>query len=195
MNYGQLKAAVSGYLHRSDADALMPVWLELAEQRIYYGEANAPALRIAAMACQTVLTGFDVPADFLAARLLHEYGDESRRLALGTGDLRGARRSYAWDGRRLLLSADQSLPIGLQYWARFDPLVNDADTNWLLTNAPNVYLTSMLVEAARWSRDDALGIREAANYASAVGSLHSTDSAAKISGARLVIQPTQGRTR
>lgn len=194
MNYGQLKAAVSGYLHRNDSDAMLPTWLALTEQRIYWGESNSPALRISAMACQTILTAYELPDNFLAAILVHQYGDEKRRLEFADGDLTGLYRSYSWNGRRIALSDDQSLPIALHYWARFDPLVDDADTNWLLTNAPNVYLTSMLVEAARWSRDDALGIREAANYASAVSSLHSSDQAARIAGSRLTIKPS-GRTR
>lgn len=193
MNYGELKSAVKGYLHRSDIDAMLPVWLALTEQRIYTGEANSPPLRIAAMDCKAILTSYTRPADFLEARLVHEYGCEDRRMDLRPlADLPVSRKAYAWDGQSIALSPDQSLPIGLHYTARFAPLENDADTNWLLTNAPNVYLSSMLVEAARWSRDDALGAREAANYASAVSALHDADKTAQHSGSRLTIKPVKG---
>ena len=42
MNWGAIKAAVAAYTHRTDLDALMPTFLALAEQRIYYGESNSP---------------------------------------------------------------------------------------------------------------------------------------------------------
>ena len=98
MNYGELKAAVKGYLHRGDVDAMLPVWLQL------------------------------------------------------------------------------------HYWRRLPALVDDADTNALLTRAPGVYLSAMLVEGGRWARDDELGVREAGNYTSAVTALHSADAAARFSG-------------
>lgn len=189
MNYGQLKAAVTGYLHRSDGDSMMDSWLALAEARIYYGEANSPALRIASMAKTVDLATTSRPADFLEARLLHVAGDARQTLDLvAMNNVATSCRSYAWDGAVLSLSSDLELPITLTYYGKFTPLVADADTNELLTMAPNVYLSAMLVDAARWSRDDELGIREAANYASAVNALNSSDKAAKYSGSRLTIK-------
>lgn len=189
MNYGQLKAAVAGYLHRSDGDSMMDSWLALAEARIYYGEQNTPALRIAAMSKTVDLATSAKPDDFLEARLIHVAGDAKKPLDLvSLTDVATACRGYSWDGQTLALSSDQELPVTLTYYAKFAPLVDDADTNELLTMAPNVYLSAMLVDAARWSRDDELGIREAANYASAVNALNSSDKAAKYSGSLLTIK-------
>ena len=190
MNYGQLKDAVNSYLHRSDAVPLLPLWLSLTEGRIYNGEQNSPALRIASMHKCALLTSFERPSDFLEARLVHEGDNQAKTLDLvALTDVAHSTRAYAWDGECIALSPDQSLPISLHYYARFTPLVADSDTNALLTNSPNIYLSSMLVEAARWSRDDALGAREAANYGSAVDSLHSADKAAKYSGSLLTMKP------
>lgn len=55
MNYGQLKQAVRDYAHRDISDAQLGTFLALAEQRIYRGESNTPALRIAAQHARTSL--------------------------------------------------------------------------------------------------------------------------------------------
>lgn len=189
MNYGELKTAVMAYAHRTDAAALIPTWLALAEQRIYFGESGVAPLRVSAMVKQTSLATVARPADFLEAFMVHENGDATRVLELRPlSGLSLSRSGYSWDGQNIVLSEGQALPVNLYYYARFDPLVDNADTNWLLTNAPNVYLSSFLVELARWSRDDALGTREAGAYASAVNSLNSQDKAASISGSSLRIR-------
>lgn len=189
MNYGELKAAVKGYLHRGDVDAMLPVWLQLAEARIYGGEINTPPLRITEMAHSTSMAGPARPADFLAARVIHEDGQPRHTLTLvPLESLAKSSGAFAWDGAELSLSPDQSFPVTMHYWRRLPALVDDADTNALLTRAPGVYLSAMLVEGGRWARDDELGAREAANYTSAVNALHSADAAARFSGGVLTMR-------
>lgn len=189
MNYGELKSAVRGYLHRTDVDAMLPTFLSLAEERIYRGESTAPALRVSGMVKTVSMTTAARPTDFLEAKLIHEDGAPKRVLNYVALSLVGkCGRSYSWDGVNIALSDGQSLPVSLTYYARLDPLSADGDTNWLLTNHPNVYLTSMLVEAARWARDDELGAREAANYISAVNALMAADKTAQYSGSLLTVR-------
>lgn len=183
MNYGELKAAVKGYLHRGDVDAMLPVWLQLAEARIYGGEINTPPLRIAEMAHTTSMTSATRPADFVAARMIHEDGNPRNTLTLVPLELvESSSMAFAWDGEELKLSPDQSFPVTMHYWKRLPTLSADSDTNALLTRAPGIYLSAMLVEGGRWARDDELGAREAANYASAVNALHSAEASARFSG-------------
>lgn len=194
MNYGQLKAAVKGYLHRTDVDPMMPTFLALAEQRIYKGEANSSALRVSAMLKPVELVDGSMPADFLHAKRVNVAGDERKTLEYRPlSDVATACNAYSWQGALMVLGPHQTFPIDLLYYAKFGELTDDASSNWLLTNAPNVYLTSMLVEAARWARDDALGMREASNYASAVESLLSADKAAQISGSPLRMKVKNAR--
>lgn len=183
MNWGELKQAVAAYLHRGDISGLMPTFLELTEQRIYYGEQGSDALRVSHMLQTVTLAAPGLPADFLQAKRVMS-GDVilNYRPAF---ELPRQVRSFANENGALLLSSDMDWPIDLVYWARFAPLVLDADTNWLLTNAPNVYLTSMLVDAARWSRDNDLGAREAANYQSAINNCMAADKTASASGSLL----------
>lgn len=192
MNWGELKSAVAAYTHRSDITALMPTFLELAEQRIYYGEANSPKVRCAAMRQSTTLANGTRPVGFLEAIKVAEAGSpekflEYRPLERMPQDF----RAYTWDGDTLVLSQDQGFPVDLKFYAKLTTPVADGDSNWLLENTPAIYLASMLVEVARWSRDDALGVREASNYASAVNALTSQEKAAAMSGSTLRMKVKQ----
>lgn len=186
MNWGELKAAVAAYPHRSDLSALMPMFLELAEQRIYYGEANSPKVRCAAMRQSATLANGARPAGFLEAIKVAEAGSPEKFL-----EYRQLERmpqewnAYTWDGDVLVLSQDQGFPVDLKYYAKLTTPVADSDSNWLLDNTPAIYLASMLVEVHRWAKDDATAAREAANYASAVNALTSQEKAAAMSGSSL----------
>lgn len=189
MNWGQIKAAVAAYTHRTDLDAMMPTFLALAEQRIYYGEANSPKVRCAAMRQSATLANGARPVGFLEAIKVAEAGSpekfmEYRPLERMPQDV----RAYTWDGDTLVLSDDQAFPVDLTYYAKLATPTLDADENWLMANAPSIYLASMLVEVHRWAADDASAAREASNYASAVGALVSQDKSAAISGSALRIR-------
>ncbi len=191
MNYGQVKAAVASYAHRSDLDAMMPTFLELAESRIYYGEdsANAPAVRVAAMRASTSLVDGTRPDDFIEAIKVNRGGKSAEYLQYAPLEqMPRETASYNWDGGTLILSQYEGFPVDLTYYKRLPTPVNDSDTNWIITNEPRIYIASMLIEYGRWSRDDALGIREAGNYVSAVRSLNSREMAARLSGGSLRIR-------
>jgi hypothetical protein len=189
MNWGELKAAVAAYTHRSDLTALMPTFLELAEQRIYYGEANSPKLRCAAMHQAATLADGTRPAGFLEAIKITPTGHPARPLGYRPiTHMPHECHAFSWDGATLVLSSDQAFPVDLTYYARLVTPVADSDTNWLMDSHPGIYLSSMLVEFARWSVDEAMGAREASNYASAVTALNSAEKAAAFSGSLLTMK-------
>lgn len=186
MNYGELKEAVSAYTHRTDLAPMFPTFLANAEQRIYFGELNSPNLRIAAMRAIATLANGTQPAGYLEAIKVTQGSNPQLELSYRPiSSMPCEFQAYTWDGTTMVLSRNQGFPVDLTYYKRFDTPVLDADTNWLMTNAPNVYLSSMTVEYARWARDDALGVRVASDYSSAINSLQSQDTAARISGSPL----------
>jgi hypothetical protein len=186
MNWGEIKAAVATYSHRTDLTSMMTTFLGLAEQRIYNGEANAPKVRVAAMRQFATLPDGTRPAGFLEAiKVTPEDSPDTPLNYRPLDQMPRERWAYTWDGTTMVLSDDRGFPIDLTYYAKLTTPVSDTDENWLMANAPNIYIASMLVEVGRWSRDDALGVREAANYASSVGALHSQEKAASMSGSPL----------
>jgi len=193
MNWGQMKAMVADYMHRTDLASRWAYFLPLAEARMYFGEATVLPLRLTSMERLDTLATASQPADFLEA--IKVYSDPNRPL-----DLRPLERitreinAYAWSGQQLVTSPDVALPLQMTYFAKWTTPAADGDTNWLLTNAPGLYLSSLAVEVARWARDDALLARESQAYASAASALMDADKRAKYSGALLRSKPQMPRT-
>lgn len=186
MNWGQIKAAVAAYTHRTDLDALMPTFLALAEQRIYYGEMNTPKVRCAAMRQFATLANGTRPAGFLEAIKVAESGSPDKPLEYRPIERMPQEcRAYTWDGSTLVLSQDKGFPVDLTYYTKLATPISDGDSNWIMDNAPAIYIAAILVEAHRWAADDASAAREASNYASSVNSLASHEKAAAISGSSL----------
>ena len=193
MNWGEMKAMVAAYAHRTDLGALWAYFLPLAEARMYFGEATVAPLRLSNMETQASMATAAQPADFLEAIKL--YADPNRPLILRPLERIALEfNAYAWSAQQLVLSPDVALPVELVYFAKWATPVDDSDTNWLLTNAPNVYLASLAVEIARWSRDAELLARESQSYASAAAALMTADKRSKYSGSPLTAKPQMTRT-
>lgn len=190
MNYGQLKAAMTAYTHRSDAATMADVFLPIAEQRIYFGENNSPAVRLSSMLSTVTLADGTRPVGFIEAKKVFELNRPECPLEFRPMEFMDREcRKFSWDGETLVLSRDMAFPMQMTYYGQLTTPVADADTNPILTRFPNVYLTSILVEFARWARDDEMLVREAGNYASAVSSAQSADQRAQHSGSMLVMRP------
>ena len=192
MNFGELKTAVAAYAHRSDIGPLFPVFLPLAEARIYHGESSAPKLRCAAMRQTDSLWDGMRPDGFLEAVKVSPDGNPAQSLSYRPlARVYSERNAFSWDGETMVLSLDHAFPVDLTYYTRLETPVADTDSNWLMENHPGVYLSALLVEVARWSVDEALGAREAANYASAVNALNGAEKAAAFSGSKLTTKAAQ----
>lgn len=162
-NYGDLKTQVATYLNRPDLTSYIPDFITLGMQRINYGGADpypSPPLRIPAMQTQetgTITassiafpTGFLEPIrvaatsngqtwtlDYVAPA---EYSQHESSSALPT--------VYTYLANAIKTAGTGAASYTLDYYAAFDALSADADTNWLLTNAPGVLLYAALVESA-----------------------------------------------
>lgn len=190
MNWGQIKAAVREYAHRADiSDTLLNTFLALAEQRMYYGEANTPKLRCAAMRATAVMYDGAQPGGYLEAIKIHQIGSPERPLNfLPLALMPAACNAFSWDGQNMVLSDDVSFPLEMTYYRRLPALMDDADSNWVSENAPSIYITAIGVEVGDWMRDSDYVVSQAAKYASACGSLTSSERASAISGSTLRIR-------
>lgn len=194
-NYCDLVERISDWLNRTDLDEQIPLFIRLAESKI------RTDFRLRTQ--ETVDTGtltdgaFDVPA------LLNE----ARRLVVTDG-VRGDREvdyitpedfsrrarfpgsfvtSYTLIGTqfRVLFGADEA--YALTYWARFAAFAACADTNWLLTNSPDVYLWAALEAGYLFLKDAAAADVCAQRYAAAAAKVQEREDEMRYSGGRLVI--------
>lgn len=171
-NYGELKTAIADWLDRSDLTSRIPDFISFAEARIHYGSAQGPMMlqpvRLRAMETEVDLTitsgRATLPTDFLEARRILFLSDPTQIIELLAPELfwrmdaglsSGRPRRATIEGSDLILSPspDTSNDVQLTYFAKFTTLSGDADTNWLLQNAPDIYLFAALVEAAIYTRN------------------------------------------
>jgi hypothetical protein len=174
--YAELQAAIGKWLARDDLGASIPDFIALAEQRLFYGADDAsfpsPPLRLGAMEATTdpllyaTLPGvatLPLPPGFLETRSVTLSTQpkaaldlaSSRQVAGEAGSM-GRPRLYAIDGDALRLgpTPDAAYGVELAYFRRFEPLAT-TPSNWLLANAPGVYLYAALLEAQPFLMNDA----------------------------------------
>lgn len=200
-----LKAALPDYLDGRSADDIaerVDEFVAGAHHRIFFGtrDPNAPsnALRIRFMETSAPITvnaaAVALPADFLGARniyleaspvitpdlvspqqLFKEFPmtsitDRPRVAAIeGTNIRFGPTPDAVYTGR-LLYYALPALPTEAD------------DTNWLMTNAPMVYLKAMQIEAWEWIGEPDLAQRAAISFAGMIDGLMMTDEMDKWAG-------------
>jgi hypothetical protein len=155
-NNAELQTAIANYLHRADLTAAIPDFISIAESKLNR------RLRIRAMEnleTGTVASAIALPAGFLAMKALTvTSGGTTYPLTYITpneivGDTATA-RYYSIIGDDLYFE-----PVGagetysLLYYKKFN-LVS-VGSNWLISNAPEVYLYASLLEASPYIQDPA----------------------------------------
>jgi len=198
MTWRQIKDAVAAYAHRDNLEALMPTFLELAEQRIYAGasEGDVPPLRLSSMMTVVNPASSTLPADFLEMKRVSVVMSPTYKKPLDFKPLEnmgeqelasGSPSFFSLRGNSLVFSPSFSQDVEITYYAKFPALVNDTDSNWLTNNASSVYISAMLVEVGYYTVDPDLTARELSRFASVMNSLQAQDDGNKHSGAQLRI--------
>lgn len=186
MNFGALKAAVIAWANRSDIASMLPIFLGLAEQRIYTGmpEQGVDGMRVQRMLTRVYPFAGVLPDDCLQVqRLAVVSGGWSTALEWRPLNEMTARTSGNGTAYYSLQGADvvygNSLPAGasvdLLYYARFASPAVDSDENWLMANGGSLYLYAMLAEVATYTRDGDLLTSSLELYASAQKALMKRD--------------------
>lgn len=193
-NYGDLKSQVAVMLNRNNLTTEIPYYVQLAETRIAYGSKEQPfpsdPLRIRAME-QCASASFaeqevELPDDFLQIRRIFIAGQPNGRLKFRTPDnfwpnplvgVTGMPKIFTEEGNSIFLgpTPDTAYTGKILYYKKFTALANDADTNWLLVNAPSVYLFGTLLEAYSHIRNMDEGTNYLNKFAGTVNALNATD--------------------
>jgi hypothetical protein len=144
----------------------------------------------------------DLPGDWLEAinvqittnrvwpltALSPELADELR------GGSHGAVKNYVIVGESIEMipapATDHEAAIEMLYYARIPGLCDAQPTNWLLRDAPDIYLHGALLQSAPYLRDDERIATWGGLYSRAVEELNLAEDRAAYSGSTLI-----GRTR
>lgn len=157
--YGELKSAVADYLQRADLTSYIPGFIEFANARLN------DELRIDAMlqVADTTLDGQynALPTGFIAMRSLESADGplvymtpEALSEFAQTGAIPVPARYSIVAQKIRVYPVPSSLAVTMSYYKAFANFVNDADTNWLLEQRPDLYLFGALVNAASFLMDD-----------------------------------------
>jgi hypothetical protein len=194
--YAELKTAVASWLNRTDLTTQIPDFIRLCEVSV---DKNADA-RNRRMETSTTLTvtgnTADLPDDYLEARAVIWLSSpraplEFRTLAefeqTYTSDAAsGTPSNYTITGSTMKFGPYPASPaegVTLYYYQSLTALSSDGDTNWLLTNYPDIYLYGSLVASAPYLLDDDRIQLWIGLYDRALAELKGADARARYNGA------------
>lgn len=213
--YTDLQAAIANWLARADLTSAIPDLIALAETRIAYGSDDprfpAPALRLRAMEQTTDPASYKtaagagmlaLPAGFLEARSIYLDTNPIQPLTFVTpetlnttlaGSAAGRPSTVTLQGDNLRFGPmpDSAYGVALSYYRKFDPLSQTA-SNWLLQNAPGVYLYGALIEAAPYIGNDERIFLWAAQYAALTNGLMGANQRDRFGSSVLMVRTDTG---
>lgn len=157
-DYASLQASIGQWLARSDMAAAAPDLIQLAEVRIGRDLQRMQHRRLMVTATGTLTAGADaLPSDFATVRSVAvPYGSGSIDLPpLDSGaqqEPTSTALGYWIDGNTLRIVGGGDGAYTLNYWQRL-PSIATA-TNWLIGEAPDLYLYASLIEASPYLKND-----------------------------------------
>ena len=188
--YAELKTAIANWLNRDDLTSVIPDFISLAEARI------ARDLRHWKQE-KRVTTDVDeryenLPNDFIEIRQIQHTagGAISSISSVEMEKLRGV-SDVAGKPKYARLTADQiefyptpdtSYNISMLYYGRIPALSDAEPDNWLLRDAPDVFLYGALLQSAPYLVDDARVQVWAGLYQSGIEALNVENEKARVSG-------------
>lgn len=163
--YAELQTALADWLNRADLDQQIPDFISLAESTL---NDVLRSSYMVATATQPITSGrASLPADALEIIYVQVADAEDEPLEQVTPQqllmLRRARtrnsgtpKFFAAVGRELLVTPSPSgaTSVDIDYYQKIPALSVSNTTNWLLTQAPHIYLYTALLHATPFLMDD-----------------------------------------
>ena len=201
--YSTLQTAVANWLDRNDLTDRIPEFISLAEATFNR------VLRLRAMettVADATPSGSKedaLPSGYLQMREIHlsttpvvslAYITPEIMYRIRAGSTSGKPNSYTIVGDNILFgpTPDGAYDYSITYYKAFDALSDAAPTNWLVLNAPDLYLYGALLQAEPFLMNDARvplwekGVRQV------IGDLQQQDDKDRHSGSEMRVMNTSG---
>lgn len=194
--YTELKSTIADFLNRDDLTAIIPTFISLAESQI---NRDVRHWKMENLSQASTSNKFLVkPADWVEnikvgitntgyneLDLVNQ--QEIGRLRRMYSDALGEPECYIMseNSYELFPTPDGEYDIELLYYQKVSSLSDENATNWLLSDAPDVYLYGALIHSSPYLKDDARVTMFSQMYAAAVSQLNGSSSRAKYSGSGL----------
>lgn len=196
--YAELKSAIADWLNRSDLDAVIPTFIALAEAQFNREFRHRKMVTRATATLDT--SYFAVPADWLQTiRFQVDTNPPTPLLFLTPDTLADYATAYTAANTPMyftmvgqqfqVLPAPSGSPTGeLTYYAKIPALSDTVASNWLLTEAPDLYLYGALVQSAPYIKEDERVATWSALYTKLSEDMKLADERARIGSSRLQIK-------
>jgi hypothetical protein len=201
--YATLQTAVANWIDRDDLTDRIPEFISLAEARFNR------TLRLRSMETkQTASTtaaqrNYNLPTNYIQMRNFQVNTDPITTLSYVTpeiydrlwgGSTSGTPKFYTILANEISLGPIPAsvMTIEMLFYKRFDYLSNTATTNWLLTNAPDIYLYGSMLEAEPFIMNDERVPLWAQALETAIAAMQEQDNKDRHSGSALRVMNTGG---
>jgi hypothetical protein len=199
--YAELKSSIANWLNRDDLTSVIPDFISLTEAGInrdlrHYKMINRVDATLDSRYVQ-------MPADWLETvrfgitsgttyRLELVSRDDMLEYRQNTSNIAGIPKFYAniGDTIEVFPTPAAEYQMQLQYYAKTPALSDSNTTNWLLTDAPDIYLYGSLIQAAPYLNDDARAETWAALYSAAMQSMQKASDDTRFAGSGLRMRVT-----
>jgi hypothetical protein len=197
--YTELKSSLADWLNRSDLTSVIPDFISLAEAQMERQLRTRQMIVRATASFAAAAEYGTVPDDFLEVKSIKLDTNPVTSLTFQTIDAMDqlSNTTYLSSGKplyftvvgnqfRLLPIPDGAYTADLVYYAKLTKLSSTVATNWLLTQAPDVYLYGALLQAAPYLQDDARISVWSSLYLAGLDQLQIADDRSSTSGGALM---------
>ena len=199
-NYTGLKTSIADFLNRDDLTSVIPDFVALAEAQINRDVRHWRMEARSSGQQDPADEYMQIPADWVETIRLHLTGTGTSVVNLvsrdAMADKRAAQENAAGtprmythaDGQfQLYPTPDATTNFELLYYQKIPSLITNTD-NWLLLEAPDVYLYGALLHSAPYLAEDARLAVWAQLYSAAIQRLNQTSEDAMFSGSGLTLK-------
>ena len=200
-NYTNLQTTIADFLNRDDLTSVIPTFIQLAEADM---NRQVRHWKMESRSTGTQDAGdqyMQIPSDWLETIRLHLTGSGTSALTLTSraamADIRAKNEDISTvkpyyythaDGQfELYPTPTEATDFELLYYQKIPDLATNS-TNWLLTDAPDVYLYGALLHSAPYLAEDARVAVWAQMYSAAVSNVNRAAEQARYSGSGMTLK-------
>ncbi len=195
--YAGLQTSIANWADRDDLAAFIPDFIHLTEARFNR------SLRLRSMEqSQFAITvggqsNYALPTNYLQMREFRLNQEPTISLRYVSPEIfeawslgQGIPKFYTIIANEIRIGPTPSgeYEMEMLFWRRFPALTSAAPTNWMLQNAPDVYLYGALLELEPFVQNDARLAVWGAGYSKAIDDIQSADDKDRHSGSALTVQ-------
>ena len=200
-NYANLQTTIADFLNRDDLTSVIPTFIQLAEAQINR-DLRHWKMEVRSSGQQSAGDAYmQIPADWLETIRFHITDGGTKPLDLisrkaledkraGNENMSGTPRYYTHADSQFELypTPNEDTNTELLYFAKIPSLSDGNTTNWLLEDAPDVYLYGALIHSSPYlAEDERVGVW-AQMYSASVSQLNDKSEKSRLSGSGLTVK-------